>query len=58
MAEPRQIEEISEAAKDEYLRRSSVTFLETAISLMATHMTMAEVASILRDEADQIEEFG
>lgn len=55
---PTAIETLSEQATAEYLRRSSVTFLECAISLLATHMTMAEVAAILREEADQLEELG
>lgn len=55
---PTDIETLSEEATAEYLRRSSITFLECAISLMATHMTMAEVAAVLRQEADQLEEFG
>lgn len=53
-----ELDALSETATDEYLRRSSVTFLECAISLMATHMTMSEVAEILRQEARNLEEFG
>src|SRR6185437_6672240 len=48
---PAEVEALSEAATAEYLRRSSLTFLECAISLMASHMSMAEVAEILRQEA-------
>lgn len=55
---PTDIDTISEAATDEYLRRSSITFLEAAVSLMATHMSMDEVAMILEEEARQIREFG
>lgn len=51
------LEAMSEAARDDYLRRSSITFLECAISLMATHMTMNEVAQILREEAAIIEQY-
>lgn len=50
------LEALSEEATAEYLRRSSLTFLECAINLMATHMSLDEVASVLRQEADQIEE--
>lgn len=52
-----ELDAISESATDEYLRRSSITFLECAISLMATHMTIAEVAEILRQEASIIEQY-
>lgn len=55
---PTELETLSEHATAEYLRRSSVTFLEAAISLMATHMDMETVASILEEEARQIREFG
>ena len=55
---PTDIDTISEAATAEYLRRSSATFLEAAISLMATHIPMDEVAMILEEEARQIREFG
>ena len=55
---PADLDAVSEAATAEYLRRTSITFLECAISLMATHLSMAEVAAILRDEANQIEQFG
>lgn len=54
---PTELDALSETATDEYLRRSSVTFLECAISLMATHMTMTVVAEILRQEASIIEQY-
>lgn len=52
------LEAMAEQAKADYLRRSSVTFLECSINLMATHMTMDEVALILEEEARQIRELG
>jgi len=55
---PEDLDHLSEAATREYLRRSSLTFLECAISLLATHMSIEEVAQILRQEADDIEQFG
>ena len=53
---PSPLETLSEKAAAEYLRRSSLTFLECAINLMATHMSLEEVAAILRTEADQLDE--
>jgi len=58
MGERGRLDAIAEKATQEYLRRSSITFLEAAISLMATHMTMEQVAAILREEAEHIEELG
>lgn len=37
--------------QEEYLRRSSTHFLECAIHLCVTHMSMAEVADLLEEEA-------
>lgn len=49
------LETLSQKAAAEYLRRSSLTFLECAINLMATHMSLDEVAAVLREEADQLD---
>ncbi|HEV2503765.1 MAG TPA: hypothetical protein VGV39_11865 [Mesorhizobium sp.] len=51
-----ELETLAQKASAQYLRRSSLTFLECAINLMATHMSLEEVASILRQEADHLEE--
>lgn len=45
-------------ATADYLRRSSIAFLECAINLMMSHMTPQHVAHILREEADIIEDYG
>ncbi|EHK77591.1 hypothetical protein SM0020_12692 [Sinorhizobium meliloti CCNWSX0020] len=41
-----------------YLRRSSTRFLECAIHLCVTHMTLQEVADLLEKEAAQLRHFG
>lgn len=58
MPEPRDVERQAEAAVADFLRRSSITYLECAISLMLTDMSRAEVIAILKQEADDLEEFG
>lgn len=52
------LEQMAEEQTAEYLRRSSVTFLEAAISLMSHHMKLSDVIEVLRTEAAQLEEFG
>lgn len=47
---------IAEQATDDFLHRSSVTFLECAINLMMTHMHKDDVAAILRAEADMLDD--
>ncbi|MCZ4091322.1 MULTISPECIES: hypothetical protein [Sinorhizobium] len=48
------------AAQEEalYLRRSSTRFLECAIHLCVTHMTLGEVADLLEQEARQLRQHG
>jgi hypothetical protein len=43
---------------DEFLFRQAMSFIECAINLMATIRHPEEVAAILRDEADLLEQFG
>lgn len=45
------IDRLARQSKADYLRRSSVTYLECCISLMLTHLTAEEVARILEQEA-------
>ncbi len=52
------VNDIAQTATDEYLRRSSVHFLECAIHLMASHMTIEEVATLLERQAEIVREFG
>lgn len=56
MADDNDKDRIAEQATDAYLRRSSITFLECAINLMMTHMNRDEVSSILRAEADMLDD--
>ncbi len=43
---------------NDFLRRSSITYLECAISLMLSHMSREEVASILEQESKIVRELG
>lgn len=52
------VNDIAKAATDEYLRRSSIHFLECAIHLMATHMTIEEIVALLDRQAEIVREFG
>ena len=52
------LERISQDQTENYLRRSSLTYLECCVSLMLTHMTMEEVAAILEQEARLVRELG
>lgn len=45
-------------ATEAYLRRSSIMFLECAINLMATHMTIDEVKHLLMEQIELLDEFG
>jgi hypothetical protein len=52
------IDAMAECITDEFLFRQSMSFIECAINLMATIRHPEEVAAILRDEADLLEQFG
>jgi hypothetical protein len=56
MSERDRLEEMAEAAAADWLRRSSISFLECAIHLMLTHMSKEEVVEALRTEASMVEE--
>ncbi|WP_191126151.1 hypothetical protein [Mesorhizobium sp. B2-1-2] len=58
MGEIRRLNELSDAAADEFLRRSSITYLETCIALMLTSMSVEDVALILEQEAKNLRDFG
>lgn len=49
---------LSRQQVEEYLRRSSITYLECCISLMLTHMSNEETAAVLEAEAAMIRELG
>lgn len=48
------MERLSEEQRNEFLRRSSITYLECCIGLMLTHLTREETARILEQEADML----
>ncbi|GGA64528.1 hypothetical protein GCM10011385_17860 [Nitratireductor aestuarii] len=48
------LEQLSEEQRNEFLRRSSITYLECCIGLMLTHLTREETAEILEREADML----
>jgi hypothetical protein len=58
MREVRQIEAAANDATAEFLRRSSLTYLECCIAVMLTHLDREEVAAILEREARDLREFG
>jgi hypothetical protein len=53
-----QLSQISANQIDDFLRRSSITFLECAINLMATHMSKEEIVATLEKEAKLVNEMG
>lgn len=54
----RRLDELSEAAVVDYLRRSSTTYLEACIALMLTSMSPEDAARILEAEAKDLRELG
>lgn len=52
------IDRLSRQQTREFLRRSSITYLECCVSLMLTHLTREEVAAILEREAEMVRELG
>ena len=54
----RRLNEMSDEAAADYLRRSSITYLEACIALMVTSMTLEEAAQILEQEAAHLRELG
>ncbi len=50
--------DIAAREQDAFLRQSSIKFLECAINLMATHLTMEEVAGLLEQHAKNLREWG
>lgn len=53
-----ELDRADEEAIDAFLHRSSVTYLECSINLMLSHMTIPQVAEILRAQAELLEELG
>lgn len=56
--EPRSLAKISARESEAWRRRSSLHFLECAIHLCATHMSVEEVATVLEAEAAMLRELG
>lgn len=54
----RKIDRLSREQTNEFLRRSSITYLECCVSLMLTHLSREQVASILEQEARMVRELG
>ncbi|TKT79155.1 hypothetical protein [Aquamicrobium sp. LC103] len=52
------IDRLAQKQTDDYLRRSSLTYLECCISLMLTHISAEQTARILETEARMIRELG
>jgi len=50
----RKIDRIARERTNEFLRRSSLTYLECCISLMLTHLSREEVINILEQEARMV----
>lgn len=52
------VEALSKRETEEFLRRSSLTYLECCISLMLTHMSIEETATVLERQAVNLREWG
>lgn len=48
------LDRLARKEREAFLRRSSTRFLECAIHLCVTHMTLNEVADLLEEEARQL----
>ncbi|WP_164482283.1 hypothetical protein [Mesorhizobium sp. Root695] len=57
-SEVERIDQLAERATADFLRRSSLTYLECCIAVMLTHLDHEEVAEILEREARDLREFG
>jgi len=58
MAEPRQIDIISEQEIERFLSEESCQFLDAAVRLMAHTMPISAVIRRLQDEISMLEEWG
>ncbi len=52
------VETLSKREAEEFLRRSSLTYLECCISLMLTHLSIEETAGVLERQAAILREWG
>lgn len=53
-----ELDQVARQQMEDFLRRSSLTYLECCISLMLTHMSTEEAAAILEAEAHLVRELG
>lgn len=53
-----ELDRLCQSQTREFLRRSSLTYLECCVSLMLTHLSREEVATILEREAEMVRELG
>ena len=54
----KRLAKLCEAESEAWRRRSSVQFLECAVHLCVTHMSLEEVATLLEKEAAMLRELG
>lgn len=54
--EHKRLTQLCEAQREEFLRRSSVRFLECAVNLCVSHMSMEDVAQLLESQAALLRE--
>ena len=52
------IEKLTARSVDDFLRRSSIVYLECCVSLMLTHLDRDQVARVLEAEAAMVRELG
>jgi len=50
------LSDLVEQERSEYLRRSSLKFMECAVNLCVTHMPLEYVADLLEEQANQLRE--
>lgn len=54
--ERKRLMQLCEEQREEFLRRSSVRFLECAVNLCVSHMSMEDVAQLLESQAALLRE--
>lgn len=52
------IDKLAARSVDDFLRRSSIAYLECCVSLMLTHLDRDQVARVLEAEAAMVRELG
>lgn len=54
--EHKRLTQLCDKQREEFLRRSSVRFLECAVNLCVSHMSMEDVAQLLESQAALLRE--